>query len=108
VRDSPATGQAALLLGEQMAKQLYNPGIGGERASSTQERHAQVARRPPSPLVLWLALPIHCKMIQTHCNAIQTFLQLNSNNSTTCDVFIYLAVATFRDISRHMATYGGI
>src|SRR5664279_3148629 len=26
-------------------------------------------------------LPIHCKIIQVHCNAIQTLLQLNSNNS---------------------------
>ena len=25
-------------------------------------------------------LPIHCKIIQVHCNAIQTLLQLNSNN----------------------------
>jgi len=28
-------------------------------------------------------LPIHCNLIRTCCNAIQTLLQLNSNNSSS-------------------------
>jgi hypothetical protein len=41
-------------------------------------------------------LPIHCKTIRTRCNAIQTLLQLNSNNYTICGFPIYFAVAGFR------------
>src|ERR1035438_2815085 len=32
-------------------------------------------------------LPIHCKIIRIHCNAIQTLLQLNSNNSNQRRLF---------------------
>ena len=59
----------------------------------------------PSPVG---ELPIHSKIIRTCCNAIQTLLQLNSNNYSSCDVFIYFAVATCRNMSRLFATNGGI
>ena len=32
-------------------------------------------------------LPIHCRIIQTRCNVIQTLLQLNSNNSNRRPTF---------------------
>jgi hypothetical protein len=41
-------------------------------------------------------LPIHCKIIQVHCNAIQTLLQLNSNNYKFCALLNYFAVVDFR------------
>ena len=37
-------------------------------------------------------LPMYCNLIQTCCNAIQTLLQLNSNNSTSCEFGRYFAV----------------
>src|SRR5664280_244890 len=49
---------------------------------------------PPGPV---LDPPVHCKIIRIHCSAIKTLLQLNSNNSNQCDVFIYFAVATCRN-----------
>src|ERR1035437_2347454 len=52
-------------------------------------------------------LPIHCKIIQVHCNAIQTLLQLNSNNYILCDFVGYLAVAGFRGEWRVFAGFGG-
>jgi hypothetical protein len=52
-------------------------------------------------------LPIHCKIIQICCNAIQTLLQLNSNNSNHCGEGGYLAVAVFRGEWRRMAVFSG-
>jgi hypothetical protein len=49
----------------------------------------------------------YCNLIQTCCNAIQTLLQLNSNNYNSCDVFIYFAVAGFRGGWRVFAGFGG-
>jgi len=51
---------------------------------------------------------VHCKIIQTCCNVIPTLLQLNSNNSSSCGLFIYVAVAEYGGISRDFAEYGGI
>src|SRR5450759_2031607 len=34
----------------------------------------------------------HCNLIQPRCNAIQTLLQLNSNNSKNCVIFFYTAL----------------
>jgi hypothetical protein len=52
-------------------------------------------------------LPFHCKIIQTCCNAIQTLLRSNSNNSNQCAVLIYFAVAAIRGEWRRIATFGG-
>jgi len=38
-------------------------------------------------------LRTHCKIIRIHCSAIQTLLQLNSNNSNWCALRNYFAVA---------------
>ena len=48
-------------------------------------------------------LPIYCKTIRTRCNAIQTLLQLNSNNYKQCAFQNYSALAGFRGFSRVMA-----
>ena len=50
-------------------------------------------------------LPIHCNLIHTCCSAIQTLLQLNSNNYTGC---AFLELCCSGGISRNMAEYGGI
>jgi hypothetical protein len=50
-------------------------------------------------------LLIHCNPIQTRCNAIQTILQLNSNNYTNCAFQNYFAVAGYRGIWRDMAGF---
>ena len=53
-----------------------------------------------------VGLPIHCKVIQTCCNAIQTLLKSNSNNSTNCDVFIYFSVRRFSQVWQVFAGFG--
>jgi hypothetical protein len=55
----------------------------------------------------WLTCPIYCKIIKVHCNAIQTLLQLNSNNSNICGKVRYFAVAVFRGEWRRMAVFSG-
>jgi hypothetical protein len=52
-------------------------------------------------------LPIHCKIIRIRCNAIQTILQLNSNNYSSCEKAGYFAVAVFRGEWRRMAVFSG-
>src|ERR1019366_9172022 len=52
---------------------------------------------PPGPVA---DLPIHC-------NAIQTLLQLNSNNYSSCGKVRYFAVAVFRGEWRRMAVFSG-
>ena len=82
---------------------------GGDRGGQLQK--ALVGERGFEPLLASnqvAYLPIRCKIIRTCCNTIQTLLQVNSNNSKSCDVFIYLAVATFRDIWRHMVVSSGV
>ena len=50
----------------------------------------------------------HCSLIPKRCNAIQTLLQLNSNNYSGGVIFFYIAVATRRNLSRLFATSGRI
>ena len=69
--------------------------VSGSKSPYFGERFGQILRqaindlcapslfRHPAPVV---DLPIHCRIIQTCCNAIQTLLQLNSNNSKYLEV----------------------
>jgi hypothetical protein len=56
-------------------------------------------------LVLWVAC-CPCRILQTCCNAIQTLLQLNSNNYKSVHFRIILhwrRIAVFRGVSRFLA-----
>jgi hypothetical protein len=46
----------------------------------------------------------HCSLIPKRCNAIQTLLQLNSNNSSSCEFGRYSAVG---GLGRFRAVYRG-
>jgi hypothetical protein len=59
---------------------------------------------PPQPVQLKHLR--QCSSIPIHCNAIQTVLQLNSNNYTRCALLNYFAVVDFRGFWWTLVDFG--
>src|ERR1017187_960040 len=68
----------------------HNPKADGSNPPRNQRNHRGLGTlRAPGTVV---DLPIHCKIFQTCCNAIQTLLQVNSNGLLGCAFQGYSAV----------------